>query len=99
MHEYATDVDRTQILIVLAVLAVGAAYLFNALLQKLMLQIPWWVDAPSVMGFYLIFYAWYNRVLWRLRLGSFPLSPIPDVNGVWAGILTSSYQNKTKYEI
>jgi hypothetical protein len=99
MHEYATDVDRTRILIVLAVLAIGAAFVFNALLQKLMIQIPWWVDAPSVMGFYLIFYAWYDQVLWRVRIGLFPLSKIPDVSGVWAGVLTSSFQNKTKYEI
>lgn len=99
MHEYSTNVDRTKILITLAVLAIGAALLFNTLLQKLMIQIPWWVDAPSVMGFYAIFFALYDQVLWRVHLGPIPLSQIPNVNGVWAGVLTSSYQGETKIDI
>src|SRR5260221_2629037 len=99
MHEYATDVDRSRILIVLAILAIAVAFAFNALLQKIMLQIPWWIDAPSVMGFYALFYLLYDQLLWRMHLGPMTFSKIPDVGGVWAGVLMTSYNNETKIEI
>lgn len=100
MHAYASDAeDRKTVPTVLAVLAVAATLLLVYLIQTLKLQIPWWVDAPSVMGFYGIFYGLYNRVLWRLHIGPIRLSMIPDVSGVWAGVLTSSYNTETKINI
>src|SRR5437660_2182517 len=51
------------------------------------------------MGFYGIFYPLYDRVLWRQHIGNIRLSPIPDVSGVWAGMLTTSYDNGTKLDI
>lgn len=100
MHTYATDArDRDKVPIILAVVAVVATLAFLALVQKLNIQIPWWLDAPSVMGFYGIFHLLYDRVLWRLHLGPIPLSQIPNVGGVWAGVLTSSYNNGTKIDI
>ena len=50
------------------------------------------------MGFYGIFYILYDQVLWKVRFGPMPLSNIPYVGGVWAGVLTSSYNN-TKIDI
>ena len=99
MHEYATNVDRKTIPIALAVVAIVAALGVNALIQKWMLQIPWWLDAPSLMGFYGILYLSYDKVLWRVRLGPLALSKIPYVGGVWAGVLTSSHNNGTKINI
>jgi SMODS-associating 2TM, beta-strand rich effector domain len=95
MHAYATDVDRKTTQILLAVIAIGVTFAFISAIQALKIQIPWWVDAPSVMGFYGIFYALFDQVLWRLHLGPLPLSRIPDVRGVWAGVLTSSYKDST----
>lgn len=99
MHTYATDVDRQRVPIILAVLSIGTALLFIYVIQALEVQIPWWIDAPSVMGFYAIFYSIYDKTLWKLHFDNIRLSHIPDVNGVWAGELTSSYNNGTKIDI
>ncbi len=79
MHAYATDVDRKGVPIVLALVAIGATLLFLYVIQTLKITIPWWIDAPSVMGFYGILYALYDRVLWRQHVGSIRFSNIPDV--------------------
>lgn len=99
MHTYATDVNRDKILIALAIVSVGVTFVANALVQKWMIQIPWWLDSPSVMLFYGLFYVLYDQVLWRLHLGPIPFSKIPNVGGVWAGELTSSYHEVTKINI
>lgn len=99
MHAYATDVDRKRVPVVLAIISIGATSLFLYVIQTLKITVPWWIDAPSVMGFYGILYTLYDRVLWRLHVGSLRLSYIPDVNGVWAGGLTSSYNSGTRIDI
>ncbi len=100
MHAYATDAeDRKLVPTVLAVVAVAATLLLIYEIEALKIQIPWWIDAPSVMGFYALFYGLYDKFLWRLRFSSIPLSKIPDVGGVWAGVLTSSYDKGTKINV
>lgn len=92
MHTYATDSkDRETIPLWLAALAVANALLLNHLLRALNLQIPWWIDAPSVMGFYGLFYTIFNNYLWRFRFKSICLSEIPDIRGTWIGCVKSSY--------
>lgn len=99
MHAYATDVDRNGVPIILALIAIGATLLFLYVIQTLKIIIPWWIDAPSVMGFYGIFYKLYDRVLWKQHFGPIYLSMIPDVSGIWAGVLKSSYNEGTKIDI
>lgn len=99
MHAYATDVDRKGVPIVIAIISIGVTLLFLYVIQTFKITIPWWVDTPSVMGFYGILYTLYDRVLWRQQIGNIRLSNIPDVRGVWAGELTSSYNNETKIDI
>lgn len=99
MHAYATDIDRKGVTIILALISIGATLFFLYVTQTFRINIPWWIDTPSVMGFYGILYALYDRVLWRLQVGGLRLSHIPDVKGVWAGELTSSYKDGTKIDI
>ncbi len=100
MHAYATDAeDRRLVPTTLAVLSIGAALLLVYVVGLLKIQIPWWVDAPSVMGFYGIFYGLYDKQLWRIHIGPLHLSAIPYVGGVWAGVLTSSYNEGTKINV
>lgn len=99
MHAYATDVDRKGVPIVIAIISIGVTLLFLYITQALKITIPWWADTPSVMGFYGILYTIYDRFLWQQHIGSIRFSNIPDVSGVWAGELTSSYNNETKIDI
>jgi SMODS-associating 2TM, beta-strand rich effector domain len=97
MHTYATDAeDRRIVPPVLAVLAIGATLLLVYVVGLLKIQIPWYIDTPSVMGFYGIFYGLYNRWLWNKHIGPFHFSAIPYVGGVWAGIINSSYEGGAK---
>lgn len=96
MHAYATDAkDREIIPVWLAFIAVVAALLLNSIVQKLNWQVPWWVDAPSVMGFYGILYKWFDNCGWFQKIGFISLSSIPDLRGTWVGTVHSSYNNGT----
>ena len=57
--------------------------------------IPWWLDAPSVMGFYGLFYSASDKWLWAKPIvRKIGLVKIPNLNGVWEGCVTSSsYDN------
>lgn len=92
MHTYATDSkDRESVPLWLAALAVAATLSLNSLLKFLNLQVPWWIDAPSVMGFYGVFYALFDNFLWRLPFQVIYLSEIPNIRGTWIGVIKSSY--------
>ena len=71
-----------------------AALFLSFSLEHFQAKIPWWIDAPSVIGFYAIFYAAFNKYLWRTR--PFQRSGIvktPDLRGVWSGTIDSSYDS------
>jgi len=97
MHPYAIDApERKMIPLVIAAVAIMSAWLLNVGLEKLRIAMPWWVDAPSVMGFYGIIYILFDKYLWRLewlhRLG---LIRTPILAGSWVGTLTSSFEPDT----
>jgi hypothetical protein len=92
MHAYATEsVDRRRFPLIAVLVSVGAAWLLNRALQLLGVVLPWWVDAPSVVGFYEITHALFTRRLWRLRIVR-RIVPVktPDLNGMWLAQLVSS---------
>lgn len=97
MHAYATDAkDRESAPLLLAALAVAATLLLNYVLKVLKLQIPWWVDAPSVMGFYGLLYKVFDNFVWQLQLASINFSEVPNIQGTWVGIVRSSYEGGTE---
>ncbi|BAZ51678.1 hypothetical protein NIES4103_43360 [Nostoc sp. NIES-4103] len=97
MHSYATDAkDRETILLWIATLAVVATLLLNYLLKVLNIEVPWWLDAPSVMGFYGLFYQLFDDVVWALKFEPIRFSNIPNLRGTWVGVIRSSYQNGTE---
>jgi len=96
MHAYATDArDRDFMQPFLAVPAVVAALVLHWIIATLKFTVPFWVDAPSVMTFYGVLRALYDRYLWHLRIFSVPLSEVPDLRGTWAGELHSDFGGDT----
>lgn len=92
MHPYATDpIERHRVIPVLVALSVLTAWGFSGLLDRLRFEVPWWLDAPSVIGFFGIYTAIFNRFLWKMlrRVG---IVRVPDLNGVWEGTLNSSHE-------
>jgi hypothetical protein len=59
------------------------------------LEVPWWIDAPSVMGFYGLIYQWFDKYLWFRKFIFVPFSSIPNLQGTWVGAIHSSYGGGT----
>jgi hypothetical protein len=93
MHGYHTDDEiRKRVFILAFGLSILLAYLFYWIALKA--KIPWWVDAPSVLGFFGILLWVYDNYLWKLPfLRKIPWFYIPDLNGKWNAEIKSSYQN------
>jgi hypothetical protein len=90
MHPYATDsVERKTIPLYLVAVSILAAFLLHKILEGV---IPWWIDVPSVAGFYGLFYLAFEKLLWRMHfLSSLGLVQVPNLNGKWSGYVTSSF--------
>ncbi|MCA2533915.1 MAG: hypothetical protein IM553_05595 [Microcystis sp. M57BS1] len=100
MHSYATNSkDREIIPLWLAAIAVAFALLLNFSIKALNLEIPWWIDAPSVMGFYGIFYKLFDEFIWSWQVKKIRFSNIPNLQGTWVGSIQSSYNNNVYDDI
>lgn len=94
MHPFSTDSpERDRLRLVLFVISIALAWTTHVALSVLNLEIPWWLDAPSVIFFYGILFYLLDNHLWRTplvhRVG---LIRIPDLNGTWTGEVDSSYE-------
>lgn len=93
-HPYAHSQQRTAT-VCLAVFGVAAAYAWGALTRAFALNVPWWLDAPAVFGFYGLLYSLYDRWLWRVlpfRL----VHGIPNLNGRYKVTIRSSHDDHVK---
>ncbi|MBF8265478.1 MAG: hypothetical protein HW384_1342 [Dehalococcoidia bacterium] len=93
IHAYSSDHgERTRILIVIGSLSVVAAWLLHLVLGYLPVTVPWWIDTPSVLGFFALIRTTFDKTLWRNKMVRKVLGiTIPDLNGSWKGQLFSSY--------
>ena len=98
MHAYTTDSsERKLVPLYIAGVTILLAWSLNRVLNFTQLIIPWWIDAPSVIGFYGLLYTIFNRYLWRLRISrTIGVVKVPDLNGTWNGYVTSSFDEHAK---
>ncbi len=99
MHLYSTDSNERRVVpFFLAAVAIALAWMLSRSLAAIQLSLPWWVDAPSSMGFYGAFYALFDRRLWRSRfLRKLGLVRVPNLAGRWRGYLTSSFDEHVQH--
>ena len=98
MHGYSTDSGERRIVpLLLASVAITLAWLSSKILAVMHLTLPWWLDAPSTLGFYGALYALFDRNLWCnpfvRKLG---LVRVPNLTGRWRGYLISSFDGHVK---
>lgn len=98
MHPYSTDSkEREQVLLGLAVLAIVLALALSELLQATHFAVPWWIDAPSTMGFYGILFKCFDESLWRwMSIRRTRLLKVPNLAGEWKGHVLSSFDDHKK---
>lgn len=96
MHPYATDShERDTIPLAIAALSVICAWALRRILALISRDL-WWIDVPSVLGFYKIIYTIFDTYVWRWAvLRKIGIVKIPDLNGLWRGYVTSSFDNST----
>jgi hypothetical protein len=96
MHAYATNAsERESTPVWLAFFAVVCALSLSSGLKLAKLEVPWWVDAPSVMGFYGLIYQWFDKYLWCQKFKFISFSSIPNLQGTWVGAIRCSYSGGT----
>jgi hypothetical protein len=100
MHPYsAENNERLRVLIVIGFLSVFAAWGLHFILLQIPL-VPWWIDLPSVLGFFTVFRQAFEKWLWRLALVRALIGiTVPDLSGVWKGKLFSSYGEHTALDV
>jgi hypothetical protein len=99
MHPYATDsAERRNVILWLAFVSIALAYAFHHGIERLGTQIPWWADAPSVMGIFGVLERLFDRWLWRIGIWRrIRLVQVPDLNGDWEAKGETSFENKQRY--
>jgi hypothetical protein len=101
MHPYAADSNERKIIpLYIAGASILVAWILNGTLEAIQLAVPWWIDAPSVIGFYGMLYALFDKVLWKKKIfRSIRVVKIPDLNGTWKGYLASSFdEHATRHD-
>jgi len=98
MHGYSTDSNERRVVpFLLAALAIALAWMTSRLLAATHFSVPWWVGAPSSMGFYGALYTLFDKHVWRNRfIRKLGLVRVPNLTGRWRGYLTSSFDAHVK---
>ncbi len=88
MHSYTTDTEKITIFSIIAFLSVVASLGLSSFFKWINAEVPWFIDAPSVVGFYGIFYKIFDEWLWNQTTNT------PDLNGNWKGKINTSYDKQ-----
>jgi hypothetical protein len=94
MHSYQIDDNlRTRIFIVSAILSVVAARLLYLIILQLPFSLPWWIETPSVLGFFGIFVWLFDNYLWKIGIvHQTKWFFIPNLNSAWVVEIKSSHK-------
>jgi predicted pore-forming effector associated with SMODS systems len=95
-HPYITDSDeRKLVTFLLAIIATGVAVLASLLLKVIRLEVPTWVDGPSIFSLFGLFYAAFKKWLWRsTALHKIGLVKVPSLEGRWRGHILTSFDSR-----
>ncbi len=93
MHTYSIDTEeRKNILLFLAVVSIIFSWSFYKILGNYQVFLPWWVESPSILFFYGLFFAIFDKWFWQY-LKKIKFVKTPNLNGEWNGNLKSSFNN------
>lgn len=93
LHRYASETGgRKSVPLFLAAASIGFTWFLNTLFSLWNFVLPWWIEGPSVLGFYGLFYTVFDKKLWKVSLIRRTLK-LPNLNGSWKGYVSSSYDN------
>ena len=92
MHGYSLPAGyRVRLGFWLAIPGVAVAWALFFGLGAFDVSVPWWLDAPSVFGFYGLLFWFVDRRGWKTSVMRLVGLAAPDLNGEWHGVLHSSF--------
>lgn len=96
MHPYSINSEEhRRISLYISVLAILFAWGLSCFSTQV-ISIPWWIEAPSVMGFYGLLNKMFDLYIWKFAIWrKLKLIKTPIVDGIWEGTLTSSSSHAT----
>jgi hypothetical protein len=96
MHPYVSEArNRGGLYIGVAVVAVACAFASSKLIDLLEIQVPWWVETPSVLGFYGVFWKSFDLWWWPTRFSrTLGWTTAPDLRGEWDATVTTTFADK-----
>ncbi|HEY5221149.1 MAG TPA: hypothetical protein VIJ29_03330 [Candidatus Paceibacterota bacterium] len=98
MHPYSIDSrERKTVPFYLSALAIALAWAFYSSMTALTINLPWWINAPSVLGFYEILFLLFENYGWKIEvLRVIGGIRTPNISGDWAGKIKSSFDSTEK---
>lgn len=99
MHQYQTDDStRSNLFLTAILLSVALAYSFNLALEYFRLQLPWWSESPSILGFYGLIYWLYDKYLWKTRwIQRIDWIKTPNISGSWNAEIRTSHDGFSNF--
>lgn len=93
MHPYASEArNRPALFLAMAAAAIALAYGWSQLASRVGLEVPWWMESPSVLLFYGAFWKAFDLWLWSARVSRlFGWSAAPDLRGTWNAEVATTY--------
>ncbi len=91
MHPYSINSEEhKRISLLVSVISILLAFGLH-LFSENIYQIPWWIESPSVIGFYGILYKLFDTKLWKQKYTRklFGIKT-PIIDGDWSGSITST---------
>lgn len=97
MHQYSSPNSLSKyFFLALSALSVLCAWLLHIVVQGFKLNTLWWIEFPSVLAFFGIFWRWFDRIGWQLTwLRRLFQIRIPILWGNWIVRAETEFENQT----
>jgi hypothetical protein len=98
MHPYVAESRNCgSLYITMTILVVASAWLFQEFVTLLLIDLPWWVESPSVLGFFGICWKAFDLYVWRWKISRWVgWTEAPDLCGDWQVAVETQVNNQSK---
>jgi hypothetical protein len=94
MHPYASEAgNRTVLYLLMAAVALVLTWFFGQSMQRLPIELPAWVEAPSVLVFFGLCWKFFDQFVWSWKVARWTgWTDVPDLRGVWTATIQTSFE-------
>ena len=84
----------TAFILILVGISAVVVYMISYALKSYGVEIPFYIETPSIPAVYALFFVLFDRFLWKNKIFKrLDIVIADDLNGKWVGSLKSSYDN------